>query len=116
MVNLTVAILGFIGVNIGLMLLLAFISWLVRPIKHRPHAGEPIECGMPAEGNHRGVGFNFIQYAVLFLIFDLGSLYIFLYAIIPEPSGVMTLTMLLSIIILLLAIIHATGERRFYAA
>ena len=42
---------------------------------------EPYESGMPAEGSGRAVGFEYLIYAILFLLFDVIALLFFLAAV-----------------------------------
>lgn len=102
-----------LAILLGVML---FLSWCIRPIKVRPKAQEVYECGFPAKGEARSIGFNYLNYAVLFLIFDLAALYLFLYASIPEVPGVVTVSFMIGIATLGLMIIYGTKKRRYYVA
>jgi NADH:ubiquinone oxidoreductase subunit 3 (subunit A) len=111
-----ISIIGILAAGLaGLLGLLAF-SWLLRPTRERPRSQGQVECGFPAQGDARAIGFNYIGYATLFLVFDLAALYLFLYAIIPSPSAATTLGLFLAIATLGLAILYGTKRRRFYAA
>lgn len=113
-VSLAVLIFTIIGV-----LMLGFVcvlSWAVRPLRQRPKAQETYECGFPAQGDPRAVGFNYMQYAALFLIFDLAALYLFLYAWLPRMPGMVTISFLLGVATLGLMILYGTRKRRYYVA
>jgi NADH-quinone oxidoreductase subunit A len=98
--------------SLGVML---FLSWAIRPLKQRPRGQETYECGYEAKGDPRAIGFNYIHYAVLFLVFDIAVVYLFLYAFLPNaPIGV-TVSFLLGIATLGLMILYGTKKRRYYA-
>ena len=112
-----IIVLVIIFAVIGLAMLgtMLFLSWCVRPLRKRPRAEETYECGYPAKGDARAIGFDFIYYAVLFLVFDIAAIYLFLYAIVPDmPVGV-TISFLLGIATLGLMILYGTKKRRYYA-
>ncbi len=80
-VGIALAAFAIIG---GLMTgFVVILSWCVRPIRRRPASESTYECGFPAAGERRAIGFGFFTYAALFLLFDLGVLYLYLYASAP---------------------------------
>ena len=106
----------FAGVCLIMLIGLLAFSWCVRPIKQRDEAQETYECGYPAKGDPRAVGFGYLGYATLFLIFDIAAVYLFLFATIPHPSSSVTTSMLLALGTLALLIIAGTKKRRYYVA
>jgi NADH-quinone oxidoreductase subunit A len=91
-------------------------SWLVRPLKQRPKAQETYECGYPAVGDARSIGFNYLSYAALFLVFDVAALFLFLYASIKDVPGMVTISFLLGVLTLGLMILYGTRKRRYHVA
>ncbi len=107
------ALLTFIGVSSVLLSLMMFFSWIIRP---QSRETETYECGMRAEGNHKAIGFNYIGYGVLFLVFDLAALYLFLYTMTaPLPPDV-SIGFVVGLGVLLLLLLHGTQKRKYYVA
>lgn len=100
----------------ALTIAICAFSWCVRPLRRRIEATETYECGMKAEGNARGIGFNYIQYAALFLLFDLAALFLFLYAVLDRPSVAVNASFLAGLLTLGLALLYATKGRRYHVA
>ena len=71
---------------------------------------------MPAEGNHREIGFNYIGYAVLFLVFDLAALFLFLYAVAIDVPLASTVGFFIGLLTLFLLILFGTQRRKYYVA
>jgi len=114
--SIGLAVTVFTVVGLGLLGFVLFLSWAIRPLKERKAAQETYECGYPAEGDRRAIGFNYLNYAVLFLIFDLAAIYLFLYASIPQLPATVTVSFLLGIATLGLMILYGTRQRRYYVA
>jgi NADH:ubiquinone oxidoreductase subunit 3 (subunit A) len=112
--SVMLAMLIFILVVLALLLFMLFLSWCVRPLRERPKGQETYECGFPAKGDARTIGFNYIHYATLFLIFDVAALYLFLYASIPQVPVPVTISFMLGILTLGLIILYGTKKRRYY--
>jgi len=93
-----------------------FLSWAVRPLERRKKAEETYECGFKAEGDAKAIGFNYIQYATIFLVFDLAAIYLFLYAALPNPTLMVTTSFFMGIFTLLCIILYGAKRRRYYAA
>ena len=102
----------------GLALLVGFcaFSWLVRPIGRRKEAEETYECGISAEGSNRGIGFAFMHYAVLFLVFDLAGLYLFLYVAAGRMPLEVAGSLALGLCTLGTIIAYATQRRKYHVA
>lgn len=107
------AVFAFMAVATLFLALMCVFSWLIRPIRRRPAAEETYECGIPAEGEHRGFGFQYLNYAILFLVFDLAGLYLFLYAAGNLPLAAAGS---LAFAIATLCLIIVYGARRSHAA
>jgi NADH:ubiquinone oxidoreductase subunit 3 (subunit A) len=112
---LAVLVIIFVLVGLASLIGMLIFSWMIRPLKRRPRAEQTYECGYEAKGDPRAIGFNFMHYAVLFLVFDIAAIYLFLYAFVPNmPVGV-TISFLLGIATLGLMILYGTKKRRYYA-
>jgi NADH:ubiquinone oxidoreductase subunit 3 (subunit A) len=79
-IGLGIAILAFTIVGLLMAGFVLFLSWAVRPLTRRPSAESTYECGFPAQGDRRAIGFGYFTYAAVFLLFDLAVLYLYLYA------------------------------------
>lgn len=110
------AAIVFAAVALLMAGIILFLSWCVRPLRPRAGASESYECGMKPEGDARGIGFNFIGYAALFLLFDLAALYLFLYAALERPTWQAGTVLLVGTLTLGLLILYATKPRRFHVA
>ena len=75
------------------------ISWLA-PEKYAELQADPYESGMPSEGPWRYIGFEYIIYVILFLVFDIIFVAIFfsLGAWLENPKLVTTLILATAII------------------
>jgi NADH:ubiquinone oxidoreductase subunit 3 (subunit A) len=80
LLNTGVALLAFTLVGIAATAVVVFLSWCVRPLRERASAQATYECGFPAQGERRTLGFSYFSYAALFLLFDLAVLYLYLYS------------------------------------
>jgi NADH:ubiquinone oxidoreductase subunit 3 (subunit A) len=114
--DIGLALTIFFLVGLGMLCFVLFLSWAVRPLKERPKSQETYECGFPAKGDARAIGFNYMNYAILFLIFDLAALYLFLYASLPEAPTAVTVSFILGVATLGLMILYGTKKRRYYVA
>lgn len=113
-ISLAVLVFGIIG--LVMLSVVLFLSWAVRPLRVRPKSQSTYECGYEAFGDARAIGFNYMQYASLFLIFDVAVIYLFLYAVLPAMPGMVTISFLLGIATLGLMILYGTKKRRYYVA
>ena len=112
--NILLSVLVFLGVGTGLLLFILVFSWLVRPINNRKKSEETYECGFPAKGERRALGFNFIDYAILFLVFDLMAIFLFLYASAGAMSTQTTIIFLGGIVLLGLLLLTAMRGGEYY--
>jgi NADH:ubiquinone oxidoreductase subunit 3 (subunit A) len=113
-IGLVLAIFTIVG--LGMLGFVLFLSWAVRPLKERSKAQEAYECGFPAKGEARAIGFNYLSYAILFLIFDLAALYLFLYASLSDAPNMVTFSFILGVATLGLMILYGTKKRRYHVA
>jgi len=102
----------FALVSLFLMGLMLFISWVIRPAS--TGESDTYECGMPAEGTNREIGFGYMGYAVLFLVFDLAALFLFLYAVGDRFPISVTIGFFVGIASLFLLILYGTQRRKYY--
>lgn len=114
MYSIAQAVLVFTIIGLLMLGVVLFLSWAVRPLRERRRAQETYECGFPAQGNPRAIGFTYLHYAALFLVFDLAALFLFLYAVAEQPANV-TIAFFFGIGILGLMILYGTRPRRYHA-
>ena len=104
---------GQIGVFLGFGLFFAFFSlflaWLVRVRNHDPLFTTTYECGPEAEGSpFVQLNVRFYLFALLFVIFDVETLFIYPWAMIYQSLGVVGLIeMVVFILVLFLGLIYA---------
>jgi NADH-quinone oxidoreductase subunit A len=111
-----IAIFTIVAVSVPLLML--FLSWLfslvpVRPRRPNPVKYETYECGMQTIGG-RWVQFNFRYYmfALLFVIFDVETVFIYPWAVRFGQLGLFALLeMLVFILILLVGWLYAWRKR-----
>lgn len=89
------------------------IAHLVAPRSSNPQKGEPYECGIPTRGRS-WVQFKagYYLFAILFLMFDIETVFLFPWAVVVESVGVYALVsagFFLLILILGLAYVWRKG-------
>jgi NADH-quinone oxidoreductase subunit A len=97
--------LAFVGLNL-------FISRLIRPSDPNPVKLTPYECGEESEGTGF-VRFNprFYVIALVFLIFDIETVFIFPWAVVLKGAGVHVLIhMVIFLAILAVGLIYSWGK------
>lgn len=82
-IGLGIALAAFTVIGVVMASVVVFLSWAVRPLTRRPASESTYECGFPAQGDRRALGFGYFTYAAVFLLFDLAILYLYLYATAP---------------------------------
>ena len=95
------------------------ISWLFSFVRIRPHKPDPVksslyECGMDPIGPARWTQFNFryYMYALLFVVFDVETVFIYPWAIQFQQLGLFALIeMLIFVMILALGLVYAWRKR-----
>ena len=112
---LAIFALGAVAVPVGMLL----ISWLatfvrIRPLKPNPVKYELYECGVQPIGPSHWVQFNFryYMYALLFVIFDVETVFLYPWAIRFRVLGLFALVeMLVFVLILGLGLAYAWRKR-----
>lgn len=92
-----------------------FLSRLLAPHNPYPEKGEAWECGIPtvgeADGGHFRVHFYII--AILFVIFDVETLFLFPWAVIltdPAISTLVFIEMIVFVVVLAVGLIYAWAK------
>ncbi len=112
-----VALFTILAVAIPASMLLIsrmFVLVRIRPQKPNPVKKELYECGVEAIGGRRWGQFNFhyYMYALLFVIFDVETVFIFPWAIRFQQLGLFALIeMLVFVMILVLGLVYAWRKR-----
>jgi NADH-quinone oxidoreductase subunit A len=85
------------------------IAWLISPSSYNPQKGETYECGIPARGESwMQFKVGYYLFAILFLMFDVETVFLFPWAIIVRDLGVVGLiTISFFILILAFGLIYA---------
>jgi NADH-quinone oxidoreductase subunit A len=112
-----IAIFTALAVFIPVSMLL--LSWAFTLVKARPSKPSPVkqslyECGMQTIGPARWEQFNFryYKYALLFLVFDIETIFIYPWAIKFKQLGLFALIeMVVFVLILLVAWLYAWKKR-----
>ena len=76
-----------------LLLLCAYVfSRFVGPRSYNPVKGQPFECGIPTRGSSwMPVHVGYYLFAILFLMFDIETLFLYPWAVVVNKFGVMAL-------------------------
>ena len=89
------------------VVLLLFIAKLIAPRSYNLQKGEPYECGIPTRGESwMQFKVGYYLYAILFLMFEVETIFLFPWAVIVRdlgPAGLMSVLFFLVILILGLA-------------
>ena len=65
------------------------IAWLISPRSYNPQKGETYECGIPARGESwMQFKVGYYLFAILFLMFDVETVFLFPWAVIVHDLGV----------------------------
>jgi NADH-quinone oxidoreductase subunit A len=104
----SVAILGFVALVLGL-------NRLLGPKPHNSKIKlEPFESGvMPAEGiNIKAVSVKYYAVAILFILFDLETVFLFVWALGAQPlTGFLLFTFFLFVFLLVLSLLYVYKAR-----
>ncbi|MBI4200780.1 MAG: NADH-quinone oxidoreductase subunit A [Chloroflexi bacterium] len=95
------------------------LSWLFSFVRMRPHKPDPVksslyECGMTpiGEGRWTQFGFRYYVYALLFVVFDVETVFIYPWAIRFNQLGLFALIeMLVFVLVLVLGLAYAWRKR-----
>lgn len=79
----TAALTGFVLVAAALV-----IAWLIAPRSYTKMKGEPYECGIPTRGDSMAqFHVGYYLFAILFLMFDVETVFLFPWAVICKEIG-----------------------------
>lgn len=112
-----VALFAVLAVVIPVSMLLIsrlFVMVRIRPYKPNPVKKELYECGVEAIGGRRWSQFNshYYMYALLFLIFDVETVFIYPWAIRFQHLGLFAfIEMLVFVMILVLGLVYAWRKK-----
>jgi NADH:ubiquinone oxidoreductase subunit 3 (subunit A) len=68
------------------------VAKLVGPRSYNPVKGQPFECGIPTRGTSwLPVNVGYYLFAILFLMFDIETLFLYPWAVVVKQFGVMAL-------------------------
>lgn len=106
---------GAVLIPVGMLML----SWLASLVRIRPHKPDPVkyelyECGIRPIGPGRWsqVNFRYYMYALLFVIFDVETIFIYPWAIRFQQLGLFALIeMLVFVGILAIGLVYAWRKR-----
>lgn len=99
----------FLLIGVGFVIVTLFIAKLVRPARPSEVKLENYECGEPAIGS-AWIRFNprFYLFALIFVIFDVETIFLFPWAVAYRSLGLFALIeMLIFIVILLVGLFYA---------
>ena len=94
---------------IALVVAAMTIAKLIAPRSFNPQKGEPYECGIPTRGGS-WVQFKvgYYLFAILFLMFDVETVFLFPWAVVVRDMGVQALvSVVFFIVILVLGLAYA---------
>jgi NADH-quinone oxidoreductase subunit A len=106
--NLSLFLVAIIT-SIVLVVAALAISWLISPRSYNKQKGEPYECGVPTRGNTwMQFKVGYYLYAILFLMFDIETIFLYPWAAVMRDSGVMGLAgVIFFLFILILGLAYA---------
>ena len=91
-----VPVLIFLLVAIALPAVTLALAWVVRPAHHGRVKGEAYECGLPPSGEARSrMPIRFYIIAVLFVVFDVETIFLFPWAVKYRAFGLVGFVTLL---------------------
>lgn len=68
------------------------VAKLVGPRSYNPVKGEPFECGIPTRGSSwLPVNIGYILFAILFLMFDIETMFLYPWAVVVKQFGTMAI-------------------------
>lgn len=94
---------------IALVVLVMTTAKLIAPRSFNPQKGEPYECGIPTRGQS-WVQFKvgYYLFAILFLMFDIETVFLFPWAVVVHEVGVYALvSVIFFLLILILGLAYA---------
>ena len=96
-------------IAIGLVALAIGIAKAIAPRSYNPQKGEAYECGIPTRGKSwMQFKVGYYLFAILFLMFDVETVFLFAWAVVVQDLGLYGLaSVLFFIIILVLGLAYA---------
>ena len=93
----------------GLVWLAMWIASLISPRSFNPQKGEAYECGIPTRGESMArLHVGYYLFAILFLMFDVETVFLFPWAVVVRDMGVQALvSVVFFIVILVLGLAYA---------
>ena len=74
---------------IAFVAIVVLLSWLISPRSYNEQKMEPYECGIPTRGNSwMKFRVGYYLFAILFLMFDIETVFLFPWASIVQDMGV----------------------------
>jgi NADH-quinone oxidoreductase subunit A len=109
MLNAYLPILLFLIVAIGFAIVALLLAWLVRPERYEKVKLEPYECGIePMTDARDRYSIRYYLVAMLFVIFDVETVFMFPWAVIMDKLALFGLIeMIVFIFILLVGYVYA---------
>ncbi len=106
---LPVAVVALVGILFPVVILLVGRLFRSRPYKSNPVKYEPYECGEIPIGDTRiNFGVNYYLYALIFVVFDVETVFLFPWAVSLVDLGVIGfIEMVLFVFILLVGLAYA---------
>ena len=85
------------------------VAKLIGPRSYNKVKGEPYECGIPTHGTSWiPVGIGFYLFAILFLMFDVETVFLYPWAVVVKDFGVMALLSIgIFVVVLVLGLAYA---------
>ena len=103
-------------IAIGLVALAIGIAKAIAPRSYNPQKGEAYECGIPTRGKSwMQFKVGYYLFAILFLMFDVETVFLFAWAVVVQDLGLYGLaSVLFFIIILALGLAYAWKKGELY--
>ena len=104
-----IPILVFIVVAIGFAIIALVLAWLIRPERYNKIKLEPYECGIETAGDARDrYSIRYYLIAMLFVIFDVETVFMFPWAVIMKQLALFGLIeMIVFLFILIVGYFYA---------
>lgn len=84
------------------------IARAVSPRSYNPQKGEAYECGIPTRGSWMQFKVGYYLFAILFLMFDVETVFLFSWAVVVQELGVYGLvSILFFLVVLILGLAYA---------
>ena len=78
---------------IGLVAIALGVARAISPVRYNPQKGEAYECGIPTRGKSwMQFKVGYYLFAILFLMFDVETVFLFAWAVVVQEIGVFGLS------------------------